>query len=385
MTLRNGKFLLDFETVAFYDNKIWFTDWNCNELYFYDLNTKNVELFVKLENEETYSDRLFGAMIIRNNYIYLFPFKGKNIYKVNISTRSIITIELIQINGILSAHLYQNQIVMVGCKFPCFYILDCETDELTSYFQWHNMLNGVSETEDNAYFRKTILMDTKVYAPFTKGNAVIVFDIIEKTFEVHIVGKAGNSYSSICFDGENFWISPRKKNNIIMWNKDTGCQMEYKINSVDVGNYGFGDIVLINRKVYLLPYGGKNIVVLDLDTKNIKKANKEDINGVCQCKANDKIFLFCSYRHTLYTYSLKEDSYEADIIAIDVENAAYHLPKMSFMRETLCDLQRQGSAMLVEEYRTALLDFFNLMDKESQSAKEQNEKTGERIHRIVTL
>lgn len=381
MILKNGKFLPDFETMEFYDNKIWFSEWNCNELYYYDLDSKNVELFVKLETEETYGDRLFGAIIICNGYIYLFPFLGKNIYKINIVDRNVITISNFPVNGILSAHLYENHIFMISGQFPSFYDMDCETDEIRAYSQWGDMLNNVSLTDDNAYFRKTFLKDGKVYAPLTKGNAIVVFDIMNKTFDVHIVGEKGDSFSSICYDGENFWLAPRKLNNIILWNEEKDFSKKYKFEDLDMPS--FGDIVLIHDEIYLLPFGGKNVIALDKCTRNIKKVNNTDMGRVCKCIRDDMIFLFSSQRHKLYIYHQREKSYEEDTIALDTLDMEY-LNQSSAVRKILTNINeaiKYGKIIFGENYKNALQDYIHLIDKTNQFTIGDNGEIGENIYR----
>ena len=85
---------LSSENITYYEGKLWFTEIDNNNIYSYDINTKQCLLFCTVDNEKKEGTRLFGSISIQDGFLYLFPFSAVKIYKIHLETKNIIEIDI---------------------------------------------------------------------------------------------------------------------------------------------------------------------------------------------------------------------------------------------------------------------------------------------------
>ena len=81
---------LSFENFICYDDKLWFTDIETNEFYYYDLKEKETVFICEIAEELGYKQRLFGSIIQYDNSMYLIPFEAEYMYKVDLHINRLI-------------------------------------------------------------------------------------------------------------------------------------------------------------------------------------------------------------------------------------------------------------------------------------------------------
>jgi hypothetical protein len=198
------------------DGMLYFTPYLADEIAVYD---KCEGTFTKIpygregEEKRIYGD-FFGA-VKYGEYIFFTPFKYEGILRLNTLTGEI----------------------------------DCIKDWLT---QSGKPVFNV----DDGYFLYPLLTDghTCMLAA-CNGNAVVAFNTETLKSTVHEVGKRGYFYNGICFDGENYWLSPRHNTPIVKWNPKTGKTKEFTkfFSDTPEENFLFTPLIYCNGYVWIFP------------------------------------------------------------------------------------------------------------------------------------
>lgn len=80
------------------------------------------------------------------------------------------------------------------------------------------------------------MIDHYIYLASCIDNRVLIVDIDKDTFGWRTVGKNVYRYSGIAYDGEQFWLAPRKEGNVLVWDGADECR-EIKIPQRKNANY----------------------------------------------------------------------------------------------------------------------------------------------------
>lgn len=340
-----------FENMVIYKEKLLFTEISCNELYSYDLQTKEMVLLYKFNEEEEYKRRLFAEMIIKGNCLYLAPFSAEKMYILNLDTNEVEGIE-IRIPDVkkyskytssakfISIHSLNDSIYMVGATYPAIVEYNSISKKMTYFDVW---LSEVSDcifkeecfSEDNALFRKTMLKDNKIFAPLCQLNAVLEFDIKNYTFELHRVGSKICKYSAICYDGQYYWLAPRTNGPVVKWNKSERSFEEINIVEDDTEEIAkYGDIICLNNRIFLLPQVANDIIEF-YGHNNTMKVFKENISEVSKCIVGKTLLLFSLKSYYLYIYRNNFINCKRIQITYPIELETYHRKKLSYSYNVL--------------------------------------------------
>ena len=226
---------IKFENFIVEGNILYFTDYRYNYFGIYDLANDKLITVKYFDDEIENRFRLFGTMIHYDMYIYLIPFYAKRIYKINLSDFSAIGISLSyeqtesttfderKDGKFLSAHCINDKIYIFPGLFPAIAILDTSTDEITYVNDWVEYISGVGRADEKGFFRKTLYFNNIIYAPINKCNRILKFNPDTLDINILTISDADEGFSSVCTDGEIFYILSRKGCKITKWNEKTGC------------------------------------------------------------------------------------------------------------------------------------------------------------------
>ena len=99
------------------------------------------------------------------------------------------------------------------------------------------------------FFVEGIIRGNDVYLPFCCTNAVLIFNLENKTTKIVEINSKVKGFCGIVDDGENLWLAPEKNQdqNIIKWNPDSG---EIKVIPVSYTNpkAKIASLLIIDRK-----------------------------------------------------------------------------------------------------------------------------------------
>lgn len=303
------------------------------------------------------------------------PFSAESIYALNIETGEVKKKlidppqsgfeEYNSMAKFMSAFSYENKVFMVGVSYPAIVEYDIEKNELIYHDAWFRELCVFFKTDDSAIFRKTMAVDSKIYAPSCKGNIVLEFSMETYNYHIYQVGDELCNFSAICYDGESFWLAPRDSDGIVEWNKDTKETNIY--NNYPAGfikrDYSFNDIIVTkNKKIILLP-GSANMFLTFDENKNIcEYENKiRNYGNVSGCKSDNGI---------QYLFSMKQEA------LFKIENGCVD---SSFIHFHINDLELAKGTKLFKESVIDSLDKYISFTPADSGYKNNGRDTGYQI------
>lgn len=355
-------------------DKVWFVDSTSNELYSYDLSSSNSKMEAKFTDEDEYGVDLFRELVGTEDKLYAVPFSANRLYEVSLTSGNIKTIEIdfSRFNAHLSkakfgsAHKYKNSIYLVGATSPVIVEYNYEMEKLHYYSDWMNELQSFHNTEETAFFRRTILVDNRIYAPSCKGNQILEFNLDEKKHVWHEVGSERNAYSSICQQGDWFWLSPRGKGPIVKWNRVTKETIEIYEYPKDYTpcKWSFGDCIRFNDYIYFIPLSSKKLLRVSENTFKIECLNIENIDWSksCACVCDECLYIY-SLEKQQFVVLDKEDNVSYHKCMVPKEQYEYHKEQYPYSARILSGREVNRENRILEEYSGALRKYIDYVSK----------------------
>ncbi len=230
-----GKFLNEREDsdmalygeVLSYRDKLIFTPLRTQSIAVYDLTCKKFEsIYIKKKSDAV--EGMFLAAVIWNDYLYLFPFYYRGILKVNLNNWDIEVID-----------------------------------------SWIAHVDKFIISSEAPYFRSDFVQkDSFIYIAFCNAPAVLEFDLSTDKFKIYNVGNTG--YSSIAFDGTNFWLAPRTMGNLVCWNLKKKKISYYGNFPAGYCHGGAVGSFCFDKYWWIFPERGNSVLKVNVHTGEIK-------------------------------------------------------------------------------------------------------------------
>ena len=145
--------------------------------------------------------------------------------------------------------VFQNNIFIMGTQTPVIVRLNTIDNQIDYITEWKTKEEALIFDETNPYFtNQCVVVDTKLFAPFANANAVLELDCVSLETVIHSIGEEQQGYGGICFDGDSFWLAPRKHNNVMQWNVHTKKVRKLQITDAKV-EWGVGIVSYRNKKM----------------------------------------------------------------------------------------------------------------------------------------
>ena len=226
MTLRK----IEFEDCVRVEDNIYMIDRNINLLYRMSIKNGTVEIVSSMPEEDVFSSRLGAKIIYNGGNLYFAPMNAKKIWKWNISSGKWKGFERKHIENwtmqgdMFQAVLHNNKIFFIGCLYPAIVILDIDTEELTYIEEPYKHINTIAKEEKDACFRTDyVQIENVIYIASCVSNEVLRFNLDSLEYDFLSVGEKDFKYSGIGFDGNIFYLAPRKTSPIVIWDGDNKC------------------------------------------------------------------------------------------------------------------------------------------------------------------
>ncbi len=392
-----NKIKVTYENAVFFSDKLYFTDMHRNEMCAYDITTDETELICKVDSEESQM-RLFGAIISKCDEMYLVPFSAKCMYKVNVNTGEYESIQFKSVSSntafsylstakFLSAHLYEDKIYLMPVSYPAIVEYNCTTGEIQYYDSWLEEAVIDYNPDENALFRKTMLLGDYIYAPFCGKNAVLKFNVITKETQILSVGSKDCAYSSICFDGKCFWLSPRGVTPVVRWNEENDEVREYTEfpEHCNLKPGSFANIFALNDFIVLLPMNAEMAVQTDVRSGEMQefKLNTAGISNMSYCESEEAIYFFAANKGLLFIYDKETGHCEERYISFpdDIEKE-WQMGRL-YSYNVFRGKKEAIKTLFTEDYNEALQDYIGYACREEQSRDLQNENSKSAGQKII--
>jgi hypothetical protein len=268
----------------------WFSYDRLGALFKMSKTSWNPEYVACLTDEDKSSTigLLRRKMIRIDSTIYYAPSKADSIVTYSLSENKFNRIAIAK-NGkctdcsgyrSLGVIAHEKTIYFTPSYFPAIIQLDTQTNTISFHSDWVEPLTKRNGYVKDAFFADPLLIDGNRFLLASYGtNAVVEFNMDTHISTIHEVGKKGNRYRSICFDGNCYWLSPRHNSPVVKWNPNTGEVKEFANLYLDSDDkqFCFCSAVYCSGYIWLLPYYAKHAVKIDVNTDEVSIAEEFEI------------------------------------------------------------------------------------------------------------
>ena len=250
---------ITFEAIAIKGDYGYGSEYDKNGLYRVDINSGKC-LFINLfEGEYINKKRLHCSAEWIGDKIYFIPGSAQNVSIYDLKNGKIETINIPKPSKkkypfyklqykFVGAVQCRNYLWLVPATYPGILKLNLLNNEIKVYDDWI--------PEDGYMFRRGMHIDNnKIIIPSGNNNYVLTFDLDKESAQLLKIGKLNNGMMSMCKVGESYWLAPRKKGAIILWNPHTDFIHEYN-NYPDLFEFGqivFSNVYSYNENVFFVP------------------------------------------------------------------------------------------------------------------------------------
>jgi hypothetical protein len=185
----------------------------------------------------------------------------------------------------ISAVAYSNSIFFIPFLYPAIVKLNIKTGEISHYADYVDELMKRGNAAQEGFFVQPEVVGHIIWLVSFSSNTVVSFDMETGISTTYGVGKKGYKYNGICFDGEDFWLSPHVTTNtpVVKWNPITGAIKEiseiYKFGDTTFHQpedlrHSWHQIIYAEGHVWLFPSFAQHVIKIDSNTNTVGIANE---------------------------------------------------------------------------------------------------------------
>lgn len=194
----------------------WFVDGINNILFRLDMNTSECSFIAELPDNAKNKFRLNPRCIKCGDDIFCFPDIGQYIWIYQLSASQFQKIRVNNPNNerLCVANFWQcgDKIFAVSIGLKQVIEIDILEKKIDAYYD-------LTESSEEKIALSTKVLDS-IYSTSCVTNKIYQFNIETKSTAVHTIPNIRGGFRTICFDGENFWLSGYRKE-IYVWNKES--------------------------------------------------------------------------------------------------------------------------------------------------------------------
>lgn len=255
---------------------LYFSSMEFNSIFKMDLNTYEVELLDSFYSESfymsvtKYKNKLFFAPSTEADFaVYDLSAKKCHYLKTDTFTKNIANDMRF---GYVPKLIYKNYVFFL--KRDCSEIvrIDLECESITCYHDWYGELTRLVHNKAQMMFVHQIVhMDDSLYIPVANTNIIFEFNMETGSYNLNIVGDKNKAYTTICYDGTDFWLAQNNTLNLIKWNKESGLLLEYtNFPAMKSGlRNPTGFICCQNGGIWLFSWFSNMVLRFDLKTEKV--------------------------------------------------------------------------------------------------------------------
>lgn len=304
MHLVKGKIVLDSEIIKKYNDKYVIAEVDGNTIWSIDLKDNlSLKLLTQFSGESK-SKRCFGDVIIEGNKLFFVPFSATSLYCLDMDTNE--TSCLLDFIGIankkykvnckfMSGHIYGEYLYLMPAAFPGIVKLNLHTKQYFIIDKWIDE-PAIKDLNDG-YFRKTLLHDGKIYAPFCDISKMLVLDLKTDSVTLENIWNDHQGFSSVSIHNNKIYLSPRNDGEITVI--DLGTSNKTKIDKEICGN---AVLCEWGTNIVSSPSASGKVYVIDDDNNYVELLNS-DGGYVTSVVSDDNLIVYLSEEGILRCYS----------------------------------------------------------------------------------
>jgi len=222
---------------------------------------------------------LYTCSAVCNDSIYFAPFFDEKItrYKITEGCFETINYDNIKFKNHLpgefaGAECYKDYVYLIPYMYKAIIRLNTKTMDIEYYTDWVKSIDKMIYRDETGYFSAPLkISENTLMLAALSTNAVIEFNMETADHILHRVGKKGCQFSGICFDGTNYWLSPRHYGPVLKWHPDRGVMKEFSnlSSGSKTNRFCFHAPFYCNGYVYIMPRSSKHAVKINVETDEV--------------------------------------------------------------------------------------------------------------------
>lgn len=307
-------FYLKTMNAQIYENTLFFVSAEMNLIFKYSLENDSIS-FIDPPKENLTGKSLYGNIEVIDSDVYLIPFCANNLWKLckNGKWEEVVFPDKSQKSQFLMGTIkYGNILYVLGYEKAKILKLDVNNNTI------ENITIGVEgdvDIEIGCFGYDYEIVNEKIYLPVMCSNSIVEIDCNSDDIRVLDVPSRCRGYAGITYDGNGFWLAPRKGKYFVYVDalfeeiKEFKLPKEYKENE-----YYFGGALVNDNKICFTSFSGKNMEFYCDDPFDIKMYEpgifyyKKLQNGGCIISENEGETYYIDVKGIKRTLQLSVDN-----------------------------------------------------------------------------
>lgn len=214
--------ILRAEGCAKIDDKLYFMNIDSNVFFSINVNAGNIVYEGSIPNEHKNTYRCARIFSYKRILIFI-PINSKNVSFFDVDRKIWKQIEVdcskgYKKNKFFSAHIYNDKLFLVGAAYPAIMVInmnDYSVDYIMGIFD--ERIKDSNYAQDCFVRVDTVLKENKLYMASCVSNHICIVNLDNYSWKWKKIGDSYNRYSGIAWDGRRFWLAPRYRGSIIIW------------------------------------------------------------------------------------------------------------------------------------------------------------------------
>lgn len=378
---------------------LYFSENKFNGLFSSNLSTGESLFLGRFPKESEVCKNLYAAVALQEGKLFFAPSIAKEIAVYQIAKKMFIKLPVPLIDQVCegakfySCVVYKKYVFMIGSTIPVVIKIDSQTLEVTCYTDWYIKNKDIFHNcpQDILFRHEAVVVANCFYTPSCSCNTVLEFNMDTGRSKLLKVGEKKNRYGSICYDGENFWLSPRFSGPIVCWHRLKNVVIEYDDLPImkNVKGVGVSSSIEINRYIYIYFINSPFLLKIDPQTREFETVNLKAVKEI-----------FFAKKEKGFVYVLKKEGAKSELLVYNIESKKKYTADLVIPGEWCGDIRESEKAYLrdqiynknnclVSEYWDASLEgFLDVLgtNQKNTSAQRKNiydGKCGKRIHETI--
>ena len=214
------------------DGSMWFSAVEFNGLFQYDMVEKCLKWKGEFPNEWREGRYRYCSCIEYQRKLFFAPYAAKEIAIYDMESGKFDKLAIkdygVSSQKIYATVKYGKKWFCFGARIPAVLCVDLETYEIEYYEKMHAELVPFFTNTEIAILNRDVIAEGDVcWLVCGRANIVVEFHMDSMTYAFHRVGKSENYYAGMRRMGNEFYLFPRNKANVVCW--DYKKKTEYEV------------------------------------------------------------------------------------------------------------------------------------------------------------
>ncbi len=225
---------------------------------------------------------LYGAMVEAGSHLVLVPENTQFILDYDRESGALEEIPLphaLPRGNSRYAVAYEEMVIMIGYRYEAILAYNPVSKGVGCLLSLSAVLQdiqGENYKDHSPWGGKPCLLGDKLYVPVIDMNKVLELDLRDNSSIIHQVGSPEAAYGFAAAYAGNIWLAPSQGGPMAVWNPPADVMRifndfspDYSFARVNGEIRFFADIVICGACLWLLPWGGSQLLYLNMETGKI--------------------------------------------------------------------------------------------------------------------